>query len=569
MSCFVLCLGSAPLFHIPPRTEFELNATVTTEKRAYRDYRAPQADGQSLVVPDSGHISHVLSTPHEFELRSFDGRQAVEFCGKTLGDARSDARQEIVQLARDYTYQYLTPGSIEATDIDAPLILSGHQPELFHPGVWYKNFLLDSLAKENSAIAINFLVDNDLCRRSAVRVVRETSTGVSTEQVAFDRTEEPVPWELRKVASHDLLASFPARLRQAVPDKVASPLVAEEMWPEVLRAVDDGWYLGQALARGRHHLEHQHGLRTLELPQHTISGTRSFARFVIHLLTQLPRFIEVHNDQLLAYRSAHKIRNHAHPVPELKAEGGWLEAPLWIYSPAQPERRRLWVKAIDDGILLSDRSGFEHLLNGRLECDRASDQWLDLAASGVCVRPRALVTTMFMRLFVGDLFVHGIGGAKYDQLTDTIIEQFFGFSPPPVCVATATVHLPLSSRTPVDDDAIEDAKQKAWQLQHNPDEALLDDAASREQAIQLVERKRELVADIPDRGSRQAWHQAMKSVKQQLVELAQPLLDDAKDRVSALEEQQRQDAMLRSREFSCALFSADSLLSTLSRMATR
>lgn len=544
-----------------------MNATLTTEKRAYQDYRAPQADGQSLIAPDEGQISQLLGTPHEFEPASFDGRPSVEFCGKSLADARSDARLEIVELAQRYTRQYI---EIDAVDFeDQPLILSGHQPELFHPGVWFKNFLLDALAKENSAIAINFLVDNDLCRRASVRVVRETPSGIATEQVAFDRSLDSVPWELRQVASRDLMASFPQRLREAVPENVGSPLVAEEMWPEVIRAVDDGWHLGQSLARGRHHLEHRRGLRTLELPQHAISGTRSFARFVIHLLTQLPRFIEVHNTQLLAYRTAHKIRNHAHPVPELKDEDGWLEAPLWIYSPQQPQRRRLWVKSTDDGVLLSDREGFEHMLSGRLECDRASDQWLDLAASGVCVRPRALVTTMFMRLFVGDLFVHGIGGAKYDQLTDTIIEEFFGFSPPPVCVATATVHLPLASRPAVADDEVEAAKQRAWQLQHNPDEALLEDDVTCEQASQLVARKRELVADIPDRGNRQAWHQAMKSIKEQLVELAKPLLEEANRRVSELEERQRQDAMLRSREFSSALFSADSLMNTLARMAKR
>ena len=29
----------------------------------------------------------------------------------------------------------------------APFILSGHQPEMFHPGVWYKNFVLGGLAQ--------------------------------------------------------------------------------------------------------------------------------------------------------------------------------------------------------------------------------------------------------------------------------------------------------------------------------------------------------------------------------------------------------------------------------------
>ena len=31
---------------------------------------------------------------------------------------------------------------------------------------------------------------------------------------------------------------------------------------------------------------------------------------------------------------------------------------------------------------------------------------------------------------LSDLFIHGIGGAKYDELTDEIIRRFFGIEPP-------------------------------------------------------------------------------------------------------------------------------------------
>ena len=37
---------------------------------------------------------------------------------------------------------------------------------------------------------------------------------------------------------------------------------------------------------------------------------------------------------------------------------------------------------------------------------------------------------MFARYLIGDLFIHGIGGAKYDELGDEIASRFFGFEPP-------------------------------------------------------------------------------------------------------------------------------------------
>ena len=56
---------------------------------------------------------------------------------------------------------------------------------------------------------------------------------------------------------------------------------------------------------------------------------------------------------------------------------------------------------------------------------------------------------MFARLFLCDLFIHGIGGAKYDQMTDAIIERFFGFAPPDYLTVTATAKLPIMEGTRV------------------------------------------------------------------------------------------------------------------------
>ena len=52
------------------------------------------------------------------------------------------------------------------------------------------------------------------------------------------------------------------------------------------------------------------------------------------------------------------------------------------------------------------------------------------ARPGVRLRTRALTTTMFARLLLGDLFLHGIGGAKYDELGDEMVRGFFGVEPP-------------------------------------------------------------------------------------------------------------------------------------------
>ena len=62
---------------------------------------------------------------------------------------------------------------------------------------------------------------------------------------------------------------------------------------------------------------------------------------------------------------------------------------------------------------------------------------------GFKIRTRALTTTMFARLCLADLFIHGIGGGIYDELTDGIIQNYFQMSAPGFLVLSATLLLPL------------------------------------------------------------------------------------------------------------------------------
>jgi len=63
------------------------------------------------------------------------------------------------------------------------------------------------------------------------------------------------------------------------------------------------------------------------------------------------------------------------------------------------------------------------------------------------IRPKALLLTLFNRLFISDLFIHGLGGAKYDMVTDEIIIEFFKVEPPhflvPPALYISILNLPL------------------------------------------------------------------------------------------------------------------------------
>ncbi len=125
---------------------------------------------------------------------------------------------------------------------------------------------------------------------------------------------------------------------------------------------------------------------------------------------------------------------------------------------------------------------------------RAADQFAELAGRGIRIRTRALITTLFARLLLGDLFLHGIGGAKYDQVTDAIIERFFGLKPPEYMTVTATLRLPIARPEVTPDDVARIQALLRDQTYHPERHLSIDGDAT---LTALVERKRQWIATEP------------------------------------------------------------------------
>lgn len=534
-----------------------------------RQFRVPQQSGKALIDPPLERVRANLQA-----INAEATLAGLEFCGKSISRVRSDARSEVLELARRYTSQYReVPTRFESIVDSRPLLLSGHQPELYHPGVWFKNFLLSQLAAESGAVAINFLVDNDLCRNTAIRVPTRTADGaVLATSVPFDAPRDSIPWELRSLNDIEIWRQFPTVVRETLLPELDSPLVSD-LWEYASQSIQRTGRIGYAIAEARHRMEADIGLETLEVPLSQLVSTRAFARFSVQLLSELPRLQAVYNTQRDQYRALHHIRSQAHPVPSLEQQNGWLEAPWWVYRPQAPTRQRLWVKLVDNSLMLSDQAGWQATIEGRLECDQAASQWLDILSDGVCLRPRALLTTMYLRLIVGDVFIHGIGGGKYDQLTDAIINEFFGITPPEVVVASATLRLPTTAVESAG-PSTQQQREKLWHLKYHPEtavepEAIDADTSSNSNELEsLLARKRDLLANIPLRGEKWDWHHQITSVNRRLTELTVAQATEAKQQLELATVEERQRRVLESREYSFCLFDRNFIADELKRMSS-
>ena len=76
-----------------------------------------------------------------------------------------------------------------------PLVVTGHQPELFHPGVWVKNFAAAAIAQAQGGVGLNLIVDNDIPKSTSIRVPRGAETApFGIHRVEFDDWAGEIPY---------------------------------------------------------------------------------------------------------------------------------------------------------------------------------------------------------------------------------------------------------------------------------------------------------------------------------------------------------------------------------------
>ncbi len=529
--------------------------TTGLEHVEYRRLRTPRENGAALVEPPFREVSGLVD--HN---RAIQRGADYDFQGRTLPELAEAARAELLAAAYDYTSMYR---NVDRTPYDSaqPLFLAGHQPQLFHPGVWFKNFALGCLARQHQARAVNLVIDSDTIKGVSIHVPGGSIAHPRLAPVEFDRPGPAIPFEERTIQDRSVFESFGRRAVEQIRSLVRHPLV-EQYWPMVVARSVQTENLGECLAQSRHHLEGCWGSSTLELPQSRVCDLPSFAWFTAHLLAHLPRLRMIYNDVVSHYRRTHHIRSTAHPVPDLAVDDEWLEAPFWIWSHEAPRRRRLFARCMDDEIKLTDRDRMELALPLAPETDAAAaaDRLLEFSARGIKIRSRALVTTLWARLVLGDLFLHGIGGAKYDQVTDAICAQFFGIQPPKHLVVSATLYLPVAHRRMTEED-LRRVDRRLRDLAYHPERIIEQEglAGGDDDRAALIAAKRTWIRtpQTPENAAERfrEFHRINEALQPWVASERESLVR----RRQEIEKSLRREAILSSREYGFCLFPESTL----------
>lgn len=402
----------------------------------YADWKAPKQDYASLIWPDPPQLVADMAAN-----RAALDASAVTIQNVPLPIWRTRTRQSLVG------------------DTTRPIIATGHQIELSHPGVWAKDVLLDAVARKTGAIALHVAVDTDSPKHLQLR----------WPGGAIDLSDDI----LLKIGEWSGQVAQPsARQLNRIRDRFTRDAGDWSFVPAIETAfnslADSNTHpamLPEALSLAARAVDASLGLDYEVRLQSTILTEPAYLAFVHHIVADVDRFAAVYNAALADYRKEAGIASPTRPMPDLRVDGDTVELPFWFDRLDTGDRSRATViRDAGRWHLLTDEAAFA--FDPARPGDEAAAAFGDFCRTHrVRLTPRALTLTTFLRLIVADQFVHGIGGGRYDQVTDRLIENYFGLPAPAFAVTTATLFFPDAGER--DAECVPCLLNEGHRLKHN------------------------------------------------------------------------------------------------------
>lgn len=491
---------------------------------AFTALSTPRHDGQTLVEPGAEKLA-ALVVDNRRRLRESD----CEIHGRSLAELRGAVRSALVGQSGD-----------------TPVVVTGHQPEFYHAGVWAKNFVASRLAAAVGGRGVNLIVDNDAPKKTTLTVPHRRDGVLATRELSF--TDYRVGWAFEQYDALDAEAGsrFVQEIRAALGDEAYDASSMGLIAPALTG--DSGSHdLVDQVTDARKAVEAGFGI---DLIERRVSQCWA-GPLLLDILLNAPRFAECYNAALADYRGALGISGTNRPVPDLVEQAGRIELPVWVYRHGR-ERRRLFVERAGDKVTFHA----ETTPMGSLGIDdlKQEDGLARLAAViGWRFRPRALTLTLWARLLLADLFIHGIGGAKYDRITDRLIQRYLGIEPPAMACVSATLLIPLE-RFAADRAALLSARRKVRDVRYNPHRYL---SAITGDLSELLQRRIDAIAESDrlrseDRLNRPARRRAFETIRRanaDLLTIDPGLADRLSAQADRIEGQLAHNRVADSREY--------------------
>ncbi len=497
----------------------------------YKELGTPSGHGDTLVVPSLQVLPELVESNrqllegHEFGVLDMSSREARGLSRETFGAGlRSKA-----------------------------WIVTGHQPEFTHAGVWAKHVVTQRLAERVGGVAANLVVDHDAIKSTALRVPARVDGRYRATAVSFAPYRAGVPWESLAPLSPVELEAFARQVREAYGPRYDSSLMGPFFAAAGEVRHPRSW-VDQQVA-GRRAIDAVFGIDLREKHAHEVWG----GPFLAQMLVDAERFVACYNDALDEYRRRLHIKGDRRPVPNLLHRDGRVELPVWAVRAGQPRLRVFCQRRGEAVHLFAEDDPIAELPLAGLRRWETAEPLLEQLAG---IRPRALTLTIWARLLLADLFIHGIGGAKYDRITDVFIQKYFRLEPPAICAVSATLRLDLPAHPTSPKDLLA-TRLRLRDVRHNPQRYL---PRTREvepllaEENELVGRSEWLRMHRPDdRFARRDVYDQIQDIKMQLVEFEPGILEQFRMAQERVQQELGENKVVTDREYFIGLFRREDL----------
>jgi len=321
------------------------------------------------------------------------------------------------------------------------LIATGHQPWLWHPGILAKDLAANTAARRFNAEPIHLVVDQDSLDEIMIEVPIMKGRNLSAERVVLVSCQPTVPLCCQPPADagtmYKRLMRFIQRHKAPIPVDLEPLINALEGLPECRTLAEQMTAVVSRLWRP--FLPDMPVIFSSEL-----AGLQGFANLVDQMRADPQHCATCYNQAVATWPNA--------GIAPLLTDPERVELPLWALN-WQRARRRVFADVTHGAapLRMEDGSSLDH------NCETLA--------------PRALLLTALFRADYCDLFIHGIGGTVYDQLTDQWIDNWLGRTLAPKTLVSADLHLPFDVPIAHANDMI---RAKWWKhhLPHNLDRVL-------------------------------------------------------------------------------------------------
>lgn len=311
---------------------------------------------------------------------------------------------------------------------DRSIVASGHQPIVFHPGIVAKLIALDHVAKRSGSASIWIVPDQDVVDPVLMRTPT-IEDGFLAERMIRLGVESNLNAPSAALPAIEINQDLPEPLAE-----IASWLMGYEHEASIAKQFASATigYLCEQLD-----LEQPTLIYASEL---IASGAGS--ALIDAMLGEPRTAAALYNQSVEQYPDA--------GVRPLQIAEKSVELPLWrVEGHARTQ------------VIVRDGESF----------DRSN------------LMPTGLLMTAIMRSQLCELFIHGLGGYEYDQITEHLIRNWRGEELAPAVGASATMTIEHTS-----DHDIPEPAQAAWIAHHaKHDPAMLGDQQAAAQKAELVQ----------------------------------------------------------------------------------